>query len=40
MQELSRRYIAMYEQITGTKFEYGAVPILQRIAKNLKAFGV
>jgi phosphoribosylaminoimidazole-succinocarboxamide synthase len=37
VQELSRRYIAMYEQITGTKFEYGAVPILPRIERNLKA---
>ena len=36
--ELSRRYIAMYEQITGTKFAYGDTPILPRIEKNLKAF--
>ena len=40
VQELSRRYIAMYEQITGTKFAYGAVPIVPRIEKNLKAFGL
>ena len=39
VQELSRRYIAMYEQITGTKFEYGEMPILPRIEKNLKSYG-
>lgn len=38
VQELSRRYIAMYEQITGTKFQYGETPILPRIARNLKSF--
>jgi phosphoribosylaminoimidazole-succinocarboxamide synthase len=36
--ELSRRYIAMYEQITGTDFEYGETPIAPRIERNLKAF--
>jgi phosphoribosylaminoimidazole-succinocarboxamide synthase len=36
--ELSRRYIAMYEQITGADFEYGETPILPRIARNLKSF--
>jgi phosphoribosylaminoimidazole-succinocarboxamide synthase len=40
VQELSRRYIAMYEQITSTQFNYGATPILPRIEKNLKAFGL
>jgi len=40
VQELSRRYIVMYEQITGTKFEYGAAPILPRIASNLKAYAL
>jgi phosphoribosylaminoimidazole-succinocarboxamide synthase len=40
VQELSRRFIAMYEQITGTKFDYGALPIVPRIEKNLKAFGL
>jgi len=40
VQELSRRYIAMYEQITGTKFVYGDTPILPRIEKNLKAFAI
>lgn len=36
--ELSRRYIAMFEQITGTRFVYGETPILPRIEKNLKSF--
>lgn len=36
--ELSRRYIRMYEQITGMKFEPGAVPIPERIARNLSAY--
>jgi len=38
VQELSRRYIAMYERITGTTFEYGETPILPRIEKNLKSY--
>lgn len=37
--ELSRRYIAMYEQITGAKFVHGATPILTRMERNLKAYG-
>jgi phosphoribosylaminoimidazole-succinocarboxamide synthase len=36
--ELSRRYITMYEQITGVKFQYGDTPILPRIEKNLKSY--
>ena len=40
VQELSRRYIAMYEQITGMKFEYGETPILPRIEKNLRSYGL
>lgn len=36
--ELSRRYIAMYEQITGSKFVEGATPLLERMARNLKAY--
>jgi phosphoribosylaminoimidazole-succinocarboxamide synthase len=36
--ELSRRYVAMYEQITGAKFQRGETPILQRIERNLKSF--
>lgn len=35
--ELSRRYIAMYEQITGATFQRGETPILQRIERNLKS---
>jgi phosphoribosylaminoimidazole-succinocarboxamide synthase len=38
VQELSRRYIQMFEQITGTKFAYGETPILPRIERNLKAW--
>jgi len=38
VQELSRRYIQMYEQITGAKFVYGATPVLPRIARNLQAY--
>jgi phosphoribosylaminoimidazole-succinocarboxamide synthase len=37
VQELSRRYIAMYDQITDTKFQFGETPILQRIERNLKS---
>ena len=40
VQELSRRYIAMYEQITGMKFEYGETPILPRVEKNLRSYGL
>jgi phosphoribosylaminoimidazole-succinocarboxamide synthase len=36
--ELSRRYVAMYEQITRMKFEPGETPILPRIEKNLKSY--
>jgi phosphoribosylaminoimidazole-succinocarboxamide synthase len=36
--ELSRRYITMYEQITGSNFQYGETPILPRIERNLKSF--
>ncbi|MGD0023309.1 MAG: phosphoribosylaminoimidazolesuccinocarboxamide synthase [Xanthobacteraceae bacterium] len=40
VEELSRRYILMYEQITGTKFEYGETPILPRIENNLKSYAL
>src|SRR5579862_3748326 len=40
VQELSRRYIAMYEQITGTKFQHGETPILPRIERNLKSLAL
>jgi phosphoribosylaminoimidazole-succinocarboxamide synthase len=36
--ELSRRYIKMYEQITGKAFAYGATPVLPRIERNLKSW--
>ncbi len=39
VQELSRRYIRMYEQIADEKFHYGATPVLPRIERNLKSFG-
>ena len=35
--ELSRRYIQMYEQIVGKEFERGELPILPRIERNLKS---
>lgn len=39
--ELSHRYIQIYEQITGQKFETDLnTPILERIEKNLKQFQV
>ncbi len=38
--ELSRRYIQMYEQITGAKFQYGATPVLPRIERNLQPYRI
>lgn len=38
--ELSRRYIEMYEQMTGEKFKPGEEPIVPRIEKNLKQYAV
>jgi len=40
VEELSRRYIRMFEQITGTRFDYGAAPILPRIERNLKSYAL
>src|SRR5579863_5153407 len=40
IEELSRRYIRMYEQISGNTFAPGATPIVPRIARNLRAFAV
>jgi hypothetical protein len=40
IEEMSNRYIRMYEQITGTKFVKGAIPIIQRLEKNLKKYAV
>jgi len=39
VEELSRRYIQMYEQITGEKFIPGELPVIPRIERNLKAYG-
>ena len=38
--ELSRRYIRMYEQITGNAFVPGEEPIAARIARNLKPYAL
>ena len=38
VEELSRRYIQMYEQITGEKFVPGETPVLSRIERNLKSY--
>lgn len=38
--ELSRRYIQMFEQITGEKFVSGEEPIIPRIERNLKSYAI
>ncbi len=38
--ELSRRYIQMYEQITGSKFEAGEEPIIPRMERNLRQYAI
>jgi phosphoribosylaminoimidazole-succinocarboxamide synthase len=40
VEELSRRYIQMYEQMTGNEFKRGATPISSRIERNLKSCGL
>lgn len=40
VEELSRRYIQMYEQITREKFIRGETPIEQRIERNLRSYAV
>ncbi len=40
VEELSRRYIEMYEQITGKKFIPGDEPIIPRIEKNLREYAI
>ncbi len=40
VQELSRRYIRICEQITGAKFRSGETPILPRIERNLKSLAL
>ncbi|OGG49993.1 phosphoribosylaminoimidazolesuccinocarboxamide synthase [Candidatus Kaiserbacteria bacterium RIFCSPHIGHO2_01_FULL_54_36b] len=38
VEELSRRYIQMYEQVTGKKFEPGETPVTPRMERNLKQY--
>jgi len=38
--ELSKRYIQMYEQITGEKFVPGEQPIIPRMQRNLKSYAI
>ena len=40
IEEMSRRYIQMYEQITGEKFIPGEQPIISRLEKNLQTYRV
>lgn len=40
VEEMSRRYIQMYEQITGDKFVPGETPVLARIERNLKSYAI
>jgi phosphoribosylaminoimidazole-succinocarboxamide synthase len=40
VEELSKRYIRMYEQITGEPFKPGDEPIIKRIEKNLKTYAI
>lgn len=40
VEEMSRRYVKMYEQITGEKFMPGEEPILPRIERNLKTYAI
>ena len=40
VEELSRRYIKMYEQIIGTTFVPGEQPALLRIEKSLTSYAL
>jgi phosphoribosylaminoimidazole-succinocarboxamide synthase len=40
VEEMSNRYIRMYEQITGMKFVKGPAPVVQRLENNLKKYAV
>ncbi len=40
VEEMSRRYIQMYEQITGEKFIPGEQPIIPRMERNLKQYAI
>jgi len=38
VEELSRRYIQMYQQLTGEKFVPGELPVIPRMERNLKSY--
>ena len=38
--ELSRRYIEIYEQLTGKTFEKNSMPIIERLEKNLSGYTI
>ncbi len=40
VEEMSRRYIQMYEQITGEKFIAGELPVIPRMEKNLSSYAL
>src|SRR3989344_1487359 len=40
VEEMSRRYIQMFEQITGAPFVHGELPIIPRLERNLKTYAV
>ena len=40
IEEMSRRYIQMYEQMTGKKFAPGATPVIPRLEKNLEEYRI
>ncbi|MBI2610539.1 phosphoribosylaminoimidazolesuccinocarboxamide synthase [Candidatus Kaiserbacteria bacterium] len=40
VEEMSRRYIQMYEQITGEKFIAGEEPMIPRMEQNLKQYAI
>ncbi|MBI2622642.1 MAG: phosphoribosylaminoimidazolesuccinocarboxamide synthase, partial [Candidatus Levybacteria bacterium] len=37
--KVSKRYIQIYEKITGKKFQIGPQPVADRIKRNLKTYG-
>ena len=40
VEEMSRRYIQMYEQITGAAFNAGQQPVIPRIENNLRPYAI
>lgn len=40
IEEMSKRYIQMYEQITGQKFVPGELPAITRMERNLKTYAI